>query len=130
MLKGNFYRNLDRKHSEQWSMQVKGADGKVKAHRVVCAVCYDLKVGGLTSKQFERCVSGEGPRKVFAWFKGRIEPDTQRPIDGLRRVYFNPTIDVSKGRLEGDRFFHTSDGERVDSAEYAVFTPDGQMWIP
>ena len=121
-IKGNFYRNLDRKHSESWSMQVKDPTGKVKAHRVACAVVHGLKVGGLTSKQFERCVSGEGPRKVFAWFKGQIEPDTQRPIDGLRRVYFNPT--------KGQRFFHTSDGERVDSAPYAVFTPDGQMWIP
>ena len=122
MLKGNFYRNLDRKHPESWSMQVKGADGKVKAHRVACAVCYDLKVGGLTSQQFERCIAGTGPRKVFAWFKGRIEPNTQRSIEGLRRVYFNPT--------KGQRFFHTSDGARVESAPYAVFTPTGEMFIP
>ena len=131
MLTGNFYRNLDKRYPDHnWSMQIKDDNGKVKAHKVKCAVVHDLRVGGLGSEQFERCVAGKGPRKVFAWFKGQIEPDMQRSIDGLRRVYFNPTIDASEGRLEGDRFFHTSDGVRVDSAEYAVFTPDGQMWIP
>jgi hypothetical protein len=114
------YRNLDPKYPEAWSVEASGN----KPVRVACLVAYDITEGGLTSVQFERCVAGKGPRKVFAWYRAqriRISAVDSVSTASMRRVFFNPKT--------GDRFFHTADGARVHSAPRAVFTADGAMYI-
>ena len=126
-MKPKIYRNLDKKYSEAWSIEINGSNGKVSRHRIVSAICYGLTVGGLTSGGFEACVSapkGQGRRRVFAWFRcDRIDLKAQAiDLTGWERVYFNP-------KDRNDKFFHTSDGARVESACEAVFSSNGEMFI-
>ena len=73
------------------------------------------------SKKFQITLAG-GKRSVYAWFWSdnvRIGTTEQPPANAVR-IFFNPKL--------GARFFHTSDGKRVDYMRRVWLTAGGESY--
>jgi len=116
------YRNLKphvNKQGLRWSYKLL-QPGKTANH-AVSITAYDIKIKQPSGKAFENCLAG-GYREVFTWFRAeRIEVNEAQTIPPEAvRIFFNPK--------KQDRYFHTSDGTRVDHMSRVWLTPEGECW--
>tara|TARA_R100001594_G_scaffold6095_2_gene17877 strand:- start:4262 stop:4615 length:354 start_codon:yes stop_codon:yes gene_type:complete len=111
-----FYRNLNAKGGDMWSIQLNGEP----VNRAICIYAENVSIKQPSGKKFEQCLAG-AKRAVFAWFKA--ENATVNNIPALPaeavRINFNPK--------NNDKYFHVA-GVKVDFLKQCYLLDDGTAW--
>ena len=132
-----FHRNLNAK-GKAWSYVKNG-----KATQAKSIFAQFVTVKQPSGKKFEQCLAG-GKRGVFAWFKSdEVWADGQRvghePKHNFQRVAaqvwgnYTPEIPDHAVRIRfnpknGQKFFQTEDGQRVDKMTHVWCTESGECY--
>ena len=137
-MKATFHRNLNAKNGNAWSYVV---DGKATQAKSIFAQFVTVKQP--SGKKFEACLTG-GNRGVFAWLKSNeVWANGKRvghePKHNFQRVAaqvwddYTPDIPDNAVRIRfnpknGQKFFQTEDGAKVDSMTQVWCKENGECW--
>ena len=117
-MKTTWHRNLNATGGNAWSFNA--GTGATQCKAIYSANTTAKQPSG---KKFDACIAGTGSRSVFAWFKADAIAVNENvpaiPADAVQ-IRFNPK--------NGQRFFQTNDGVRVDFMRQVWGKADGTCW--